>query len=236
MTKLTKSAKAVSGRRAVTVHVKTAKYRKKSSNQWLERQLNDPYVAESKRLGYRSRAAFKLIQLDEKYKFLGKGKRIVDLGCAPGGWTQIAVMRNKGAGQVVGLDILETESVAGATLIQQDFTEPEAADKLKALLQGEADIVMSDMAANTTGHQQTDHLRTIHLVELAYDFAKEVLAEGGIFIAKVFQGGAEGELLADVKRNFKKVGHFKPDASRKASPETYLVAIGYRGKSRSMES
>ena len=198
--------------------------------------MNDPYVAESKRLGYRSRAAFKLIQLDEKYKFLGKGKRIVDLGCAPGGWTQIAVMRNKGAGQVVGLDILETESVAGATLIQQDFTEPEAADKLKALLQGEADIVMSDMAANTTGHQQTDHLRTIHLVELAYDFAKEVLAEGGIFIAKVFQGGAEGELLADVKRNFKKVGHFKPDASRKASPETYLVAIGYRGKSRSMES
>lgn len=192
--------------------------------------MNDPYVAESKRLGYRSRAAFKLIQLDEKYKFLGKGKRIVDLGCAPGGWTQIVVMRNKGAGQVVGLDILETESVAGATLIQQDFTEPEAADKLKALLQGEADIVMSDMAANTTGHQQTDHLRTIHLVELAYDFAKEVLAEGGIFIAKVFQGGAEGELLADVKRNFKKVGHFKPDASRKASPETYLVAIGYRGK------
>ena len=227
MTKLTKSAKAVSGRRAVTVHVKTAKYRKKSSNQWLERQLNDPYVAESKRLGYRSRAAFKLIQLDEKYKFLGKGKRIVDLGCAPGGWTQVAVMRNKGAGQVVGLDILETE---------QDFTEPDAADKLKSLLQGEADIVMSDMAANTTGHQQTDHLRTIHLVELAYDFAKEVLAEGGIFIAKVFQGGAEGELLADVKRNFKKVGHFKPDASRKASPETYLVALGYRGKFRSMEN
>lgn len=179
-------------------------------------------------MGYRSRAAFKLIQLDEKYKFLGKGKTIVDLGCAPGGWTQIAVERNKGSGQVVGIDILETEPIKGATLICQDFTEPEAADKLKELLQGEADIVMSDMAANTTGHQQTDHLRTIALVETAYEFAKEVLAEGGIFIAKVFQGGAEGELLADVKKNFKKVGHFKPDASRSSSPETYLVAVGYK--------
>lgn len=192
-------------------------------------------MAESKRLGYRSRAAFKLIQLDEKYKFLGKGKTIVDLGCAPGGWSQIAVMRNKGSGQVVGLDILETDPVEGATLIQQDFTEPDAADKLKVLLKGEADIVMSDMAANTTGHQQTDHLRTIHLVELAYEFAKEVLAEGGIFISKVFQGGAEGELLADVKKNFTKVAHFKPDASRKASPETYLVAIGFKGKFRSVD-
>ena len=234
MTNLTKSTRSITGRRGVTVKVKTAKYRKKSSNQWLARQLNDPYVAESKRLGYRSRAAFKLIQLDEKYKFLGKGKTIVDLGCAPGGWTQIAVLRNKGSGQVGGLDILETEPIAGAVTIQQDFTEADAADKLKALLHGEADIVMSDMAANTTGHQQTDHLRTIHLVELAYDFAKEVLADGGIFIAKVFQGGAEGELLADVKRNFAKVSHFKPAASRKESPETYLVAQGYRGKSRSV--
>ena len=172
MGKLTKSAKEVRGRHQLAVRVKTSKYRDKSSNKWLARQLNDPYVAESKRLGYRSRAAFKLIQLDEKYKFLGKGKRIVDLGCAPGGWTQVAVMRNKGVGQVVGIDILETEAVPGATLIQQDFTEPDAADKLKALLDGEADIVMSDMAANTTGHQQTDHLRTIALVEIAYDFAK----------------------------------------------------------------
>lgn len=181
-------------------------------------------------MGYRSRAAFKLIQLDEKYKFLGKGKTIVDLGCAPGGWTQIAVMRNKGTGQVVGLDTLETEPVEGATVIQQDFTEEDAADKLKALLHGKADIVMSDMAANTTGHQQTDHLRTINLVELGYEFAKEVLATGGIFIAKVFQGGAESSLLADVKKNFTKVSHFKPDASRKSSPETYLVAQGYRGR------
>ena len=205
MGKLTKSAKEVRGRHQLTVRVKTSKYRDKSSNKWLARQLNDPYVAESKRLGYRSRAAFKLIQLDEKYKFLGKGKRIVDLGCAPGGWTQVAVMRNKGAGKVVGIDILETQPVEGATLIQQDFTEDEAAEKLKILLDGEADIVMSDMAANTTGHQQTDHLRTIALVEIAYTFAKEVLAEGGIFIAKVFKGGAEAGLLADIKKNFRKV-------------------------------
>ncbi len=230
MVKLTESAKQVRGRHSLAVRVKTSKYRKKSSNRWLERQLNDPYVAEAKRVGYRSRAAFKLIQLDEKYKFLGKGKTIVDLGCAPGGWTQIAVFRNKGSGQVVGMDILETEPINGATLICQDFTESDAPDKLKALLNGPADVVMSDMAANTTGHQQTDHLRTIALVELAYDFAKEDLAEGGIFIAKVFQGGAEGELLADVKRNFEKVSHYKPDASRQGSPETYLVAQGYKGK------
>lgn len=230
MAKLTQSAKKVSGRRGLTVHVKTAKYRRPSSTKWLERQLNDPYVAEAKRQGYRSRAAFKLIQLDEKYKFLGRGKTIVDLGCAPGGWTQVAVARNKGTGQVVGLDILETEPIVGATLICQDFTTEDAPDKLKALLNGPADVVMSDMAANTTGHQQTDHLRTIALVELAYAFAKEVLAPGGIFIAKVFKGGTEGELLKDMKQNFAKVAHAKPDASRKGSPEEYVVAIGFRGE------
>lgn len=227
MAKLTQSAKKIRGRKGVTVRVKTAKYHKPSSNRWLERQLNDPYVAESKRLGYRSRAAFKLIQLDEKYKFLGKGKTIVDLGCAPGGWTQVAVERNRNSGQVIGIDILEAEPINGATLICQDFTEDGAAEKLKALLQGNADIVMSDMAANTTGHQQTDHLRTISLVEAAYTFAKEVLAPGGIFIAKVFQGGAEAGLLADMKKNFAKVSHCKPDASRQSSPETYVVAQGY---------
>ena len=232
MTKLTKSAKEVRGRKTLAVRVKTAKSRSKSSTKWLTRQLNDPYVAEAQRRGYRSRAAFKLIQLDEKFHFLGKGKRIVDLGCAPGGWTQVAVMRNKGAGKVVGIDILETQPIEGATLIQQDFTEEDAADKLKALLNGKADIVMSDMAANTTGHQQTDHLRTIGLVEAAYEFAKEVLADGGIFIAKVFQGGAEGGLLADAKKNFAKVGHCKPDASRQGSPETYLVCIGFRGNNK----
>lgn len=229
MAKLTKSAREITGRHKLTVRVKSAKRNTKSSNQWLQRQLNDPYVAESKRLGYRSRAAFKLIQLDEKYQFLGKGKTIVDLGCAPGGWTQVAVMRNKGTGQVVGIDILETEPIDGATIICQDFTEESAAERLKELLNGKADIVMSDMAANTTGHKQTDHLRTIGLVEMAYHFAKEVLNEGGIFISKVFQGGAEAELLNDVKKNFEKVVHFKPDASRKESPETYLVAIGFRG-------
>ena len=231
MTKLTKSAKEVRGRKNLAVRVKTAKFRSKSSTQWLQRQLNDPYVAEAQRLGYRSRAAFKLIQLDEKFHFLGKGKRIVDLGCAPGGWTQVAVMRNKGAGKVVGIDILETQPIAGATLIQQDFSEPEAAEKLKILLDGKADIVMSDMAANTIGHQQTDHLRTIALVEIAYEFAKEVLDEGGIFITKVFKGGMENALLADIKKNFAKVVHAKPDASRQGSPEEYLVAIGFRGNS-----
>lgn len=228
MAKMTKSAKLVRGRKTLTVRVKTAKYRKTSSNRWLERQLNDPYVLESKQLGYRSRAAFKLIQLDEKFKFLGKNKTIVDLGCAPGGWTQIAVERLHGTGQIVGLDILETQPIEGATLICQDFTSEDAPDKLKALLNGEADVVMSDMAANTTGHQQTDHLRTIALVEAAYAFAKEVLKKGGIFIAKVFQGGAEGEMLADMKKNFNKVSHFKPDASRTTSPETYVVAQGFK--------
>lgn len=228
MAKLTQSAKLVRGRKTLTVRVKTAKYNKPSSNRWLQRQLNDPYVMESKRLGYRSRAAFKLIQLDEKFHFLGKGKTIVDLGCAPGGWTQIAALRNKGSGQIVGMDLLAAEPIEGAVMLQQDFTEPSAPEKIKALLHGAADVVMSDMAANTTGHQQTDHLRTIALVELAYNFAKEILADGGIFIAKVFQGGTEGELLADMKKNFARVTHFKPDASRQDSVEMYVVASGFK--------
>ncbi len=233
MAKLTKSAKEVRGRKILTVKLKEAKYHSSSSNRWLERQLNDPYVAEAKRLGYRSRAAFKLVQLDEKYKFLSKNKVVVDLGCAPGGWSQIAAERLKGTGKLVGLDILPTEPMDGATFVCQDFTEEGATEKLLDLLGGEkADIVMSDMAANTTGHQQTDHLRTIGLVEAAYAFAKTVLAPGGIFIAKVFQGGAESSLLSDMKKNFAKVGHYKPDASRDKSPETYVVALGYQNSGK----
>jgi 23S rRNA (uridine2552-2'-O)-methyltransferase len=230
MAKLTKSAKEVRGRKMLAVRLKDGRYHSSSSNRWLERQLNDPYVAEAKQRGYRSRAAFKLIQLDEKYKFLTKNKVIVDLGCAPGGWSQIAALKLKGTGTLVGLDILPTEPLEGATFVCQDFTLDGATEKLLELLKGQkANVVMSDMAANTTGHQQTDHLRTIGLVEAAYDFAKTVLAPNGIFIAKVFQGGAEGELLTDMKKNFMKVSHFKPDASREKSPETYVVAQGFRG-------
>jgi len=230
MAKLTKSAKEVRGRKMLAVRLKDGRYHSSSSNRWLERQLNDPYVAEAKQRGYRSRAAFKLIQLDEKYHFLSKNKVIVDLGCAPGGWSQIAALKLKGTGTLVGLDILPTEPLEGATFVCQDFTEEGATEKLLELLKGQkADVVMSDMAANTTGHQQTDHLRTIGLVEAAYDFAKTVLTSGGIFIAKVFQGGAEGEMLSDMKKNFMKVSHVKPDASREKSPETYVVAQGFRG-------
>lgn len=230
MAKLTKSAKEVRGRKMLAVKLKDGRYHSSSSNRWLERQLNDPYVQEAKRLGYRSRAAFKLIQLDEKYKFLSKNKVVVDLGCAPGGWSQVASLKLKGTGKLVGLDILPTEPMDGATFVCQDFTEEGATEKLLELLDGNrANVVMSDMAANTTGHQQTDHLRTIGLVEAAYEFAKTVLAIDGIFIAKVFQGGAEGGLLADMKKNFKKVSHYKPDASRDKSPECYVVAQGFKG-------
>jgi 23S rRNA (uridine2552-2'-O)-methyltransferase len=229
MAKLTQSAKQVRGRKMLAVKVKNAKYNTTSSNRWLLRQLNDPYVAESKRQGYRSRAAFKLIQLDEKYHFLGKGKTIVDLGCAPGGWTQVAALKNKGEGQIVGMDLLATEPIEGAVLLQQDFTADEAPAMIKALLNGPADVVMSDMAANTTGVQNIDHLRTLGLVEMAYDFAKEILAVGGIFIAKVFQGGTEQNLLNDMKRHFSKVTHYKPDASRQDSVEMYVVAQGFKG-------
>ncbi|MBR5598623.1 MAG: RlmE family RNA methyltransferase [Alphaproteobacteria bacterium] len=214
----------------LAVKLKDGRYHSSSSNRWLERQLNDPYVQEAKRLGYRSRAAFKLIQLDEKYKFLSRNKVVVDLGCAPGGWSQVASLKLKGTGVLVGLDILPTEPLEGATFVCQDFTEEGATEKLLELLKGQrANVVMSDMAANTTGHQQTDHLRTIGLVEAAYEFAKTVLADDGIFIAKVFQGGAEGGLLSDMKKNFKKVSHYKPDASRDKSPECYVVAQGFKG-------
>ena len=212
--------------------VKTAGQRKSSSTRWLQRQLNDPYVAEAKKQGYRSRAAFKLLQLDEKFSLLRRGQRIVDLGAAPGGWTQIAVARAKpeaGGGKVVALDYLEMDPVPGAAILQVDFLDPEAPDKLKAALGGQADLVLSDMAAPTTGHAQTDHLRIMGLAEVAADFAAEVLAPDGAFVCKLFQGGAEKELLDRLKRDFAKVRHAKPEASRSDSSETYLVATGFRG-------
>jgi len=217
--------------RGAAVRVKTAKKRTLSSTQWLERQLNDPYVAEAKRRGYRSRAAFKLLQLDEKHHLLKAGARIVDLGCAPGGWLQVAAERVKPGrgGRLVGIDILPTDPVAGAALLELDFLDPTAPERLKALLGGPADLVLSDMAAPTTGHAATDHLRIMALAEAAYDFAADVLAPGGAFVAKVFQGGAERQLLDRLKRDFASVRHAKPPASRAGSAETYVVAAGFRG-------
>jgi 23S rRNA (uridine2552-2'-O)-methyltransferase len=223
---------APSGRTA-TVRVRTAKQRSLSSTLWLERQLNDPYVAEAKRQGWRSRAAFKLLQLDERFHFLKRGARIVDLGCAPGGWTQVAVARAGERGTVVGIDVLPTDPVPGATLLQLDFLAPEAPERLAALLGGRADVVLTDMAAPTTGHAATDHLRIMALAEAAYDFARSVLAPGGSFVAKVFQGGAERELLARLKADFAAVRHAKPPSSRAESAETYVVAMGFRGRSQS---
>ncbi len=212
--------------------VKTAGKRSNSSTRWLQRQLNDPYVAEARKQGYRSRAAFKLLQLDEKFGLLRPNQRIVDLGAAPGGWTQIAVAFAKpdtGNGKVVALDYLEMDPVPGATILQLDFLEPEAPDRLKAALGGPADLVLSDMAAPTTGHGPTDHLRIMGLAEAAADFAAEVLAPDGAFVCKLFQGGAEKTLLDRLKRDFAKVRHAKPEASRSDSSETYLVATGFRG-------
>ena len=222
-------------RRGMVVRVKTAKQRSASSAAWLARQLNDPYVAEAKRLGYRSRAAFKLIELDERFHLLKRGARIVDLGAAPGGWTQIAARKigvEEGRGKLVAADILPMEGVPGATVLQQDFLDEKAPAEILAALGGQADLVLSDMAAPTTGHAQTDHLRIVALAEAAYEFAKEVLAPGGTFVAKVFQGGAEGELFAALKRDFTSLRHAKPPASRAESAEVYVVAQGFRGANR----
>ena len=218
--------------RELTVKVKTAKRRKLSSTLWLQRQLNDPYVHEAKRQGYRSRAAFKLIQLDERFHILKPGLRVVDLGAAPGGWTQVAVQKvggGKRGSAVVGMDILEWDPIPGAVTLQGDFLADDAPDRLKAALGGPADVVLSDMAAPTTGHPSTDHLRIIGLVEVALHFALEVLTPGGTFVAKVFQGGTEKTLLDLLKTNFTSVRHAKPPASRQGSAETYVVAMGFRG-------
>jgi 23S rRNA (uridine2552-2'-O)-methyltransferase len=216
--------------RALKVRVKTSKRRKQSSNLWLERQLNDPYVARAKREGFRSRAAFKLMEIDDKARVLKKGARVIDLGAAPGGWSQVAAKR-VGAprqGRVVAIDVLAMDFLPGVEFMQLDFLAADAPDKLKAMLGGPADVVLSDMAANATGHAKTDHLKIMALVEAAADFAREVLSPGGAFLAKVLQGGTEGALLAGLKRDFSSVKHVKPAASRADSAELYLLATGFR--------
>lgn len=219
--------------RLLHTKVKTARGRKNSSTLWLERQLNDPYVAEARTRGLRSRAAFKLMQLDDRYKLLKPGDAVVDLGAAPGGWTQVAVDRVgtlKGKGRVLAVDILEMEPVMGAEIMQLDFTEDDADVKVKAALGGPANAVISDMAAPTTGHRQTDHLRIVFMCDLALAFALDVLAPNGVFIAKVLKGGTENDLLEQMKKNFRTVRHAKPEASRADSREAYVVATGFRGK------
>jgi len=227
------STKSRPGTRNLKQRVKTAHKRTLSSQKWLERQLNDPYVARAKREGYRSRAAYKLLEIDEKYHVLKPGQRIVDLGAAPGGWSQIAAKKVGPKGKVVGIDLLPIDPMPGVEFIQLDFLDESAPDKLIEMLGGPADVVMSDMAANTTGHKKTDHLRIIGLAEAAIHFAREVLAPGGAFIAKVFQGGTESQLLADLKRDFAVVRHVKPAASRADSAELYVMATGFRGATES---
>ena len=232
-------AKKTSGRgtRDLRIKVKTARGRRLSSTLWLERQLNDPYVKLAKAEGYRGRAAFKIRDLDDKYRFLVPGARVVDLGCAPGGWCQIAVERvnalgqksGKAVGRVLGVDLQEVEPIAGAEIHQLDFLEDGADDKVRDWLGGKADVVMSDMAAASSGHKQTDHIRIIALCEAAAYFAFDVLEEGGTFVAKVLAGGAEGELQAILKRKFAKVANVKPPASRADSSEKFVVATGFRG-------
>jgi 23S rRNA (uridine2552-2'-O)-methyltransferase len=224
------SAKSGSGVRNLKQRVKTANKRSLSSQKWLERQLNDPYVARAKREGYRSRAAYKLLEIDEKYRILKPGQKVVDLGAAPGGWSQIAAKVVGPKGKVVGIDLLPIDPMPGVEFIQLDFLDETAPGKLIEMLGGPADVVMSDMAANTTGHKKTDHLRIIGLAEAAIYFAREILAPGGAFIAKVFQGGTENQLLADLKRDFAVVRHVKPAASRADSAELYVMATGFRGR------
>ena len=202
-----------------------------SSRRWLERQLNDPYVARAKREGYRSRAAFKLAEIDDKHHLLKPGGRVVDLGAAPGGWSQVAQKRVGPRGRVVAIDILAMDAIAGVEIAELDFLDPDAPGRLKAMLGGPADAVLSDMAANATGHRPTDHLKVMALVEAAAGFAREVLKPGGAFLAKVIQGGTEGTLLAALKRDFASVKHVKPAASRADSAELYVLATGFRGAS-----
>ncbi|WP_296425717.1 RlmE family RNA methyltransferase [Yoonia sp.] len=225
------------GQRDLTVKVKTARGRKLSSTMWLQRQLNDPYVKRAKADGYRGRAAYKILELDEKYRFLVPGARVVDLGCAPGGWCQVAVprvnalgeRRGKPQGYILGVDLQEVEPIAGAEIHQLDFMEDDADKQVVAWLNGKADVVMSDMAASASGHKQTDHMRIIALCEAAAYFAFDVLEEGGTFVAKVLAGGAEGDLQKLLKSRFTKVANVKPPASRSDSSEKFVVATGFKG-------
>lgn len=210
-------------------HIRTAKGRKISSTRWLERQLNDPYVKRAKADNYRSRAAYKLLELDERFALLKGVKAVVDLGIAPGGWSQV-VRRKQPAASIVGIDLLPTDPIDGVTILQLDFMAEEAPEELKRALGGSADLILSDMAANTVGHQQTDHLRTMALVEAGLEFAKEVLKPGGAYVAKVLAGGADHDLVAELKRNFAMVKHAKPPASRKGSSEWYVIAQGFKGR------
>jgi 23S rRNA (uridine2552-2'-O)-methyltransferase len=226
-------AKDTTGRLHVTV--KSGGKRKLSSKLWLERQLNDPYVAQAKREGYRSRAAYKLIEIDDKYHFLKPGITVVDLGAAPGGWSQIAAKRvgaASGKGRVVAIDLLEMPAIVGVSFAQLDFLAEDAPNRLIEMMDGRADVVLSDMAANTTGHRKTDQLRMIGLVEAAASFAAEVLKPGGAFLAKTFQSGADAELMTQLKRDFASVRHVKPASSRKDSSERYVLAMGFRGGPR----
>ncbi|MGH6825835.1 RlmE family RNA methyltransferase [Methyloceanibacter sp.] len=221
------------GSRKLTVKLRTAKGRKTASTRWLQRQLNDPYVEEAKRRGYRSRAAFKLIEMDDKHRFLRPGMIVLDLGAAPGGWSQIAAERVgavEGRGQVLAVDLAAIEPLPGVEVLTLDVSAENAAAAIRAGLKGgHADAVLSDMASPATGHRATDHLRVVALVEAALDLAEDVLKPGGTFLAKVFQGGAGGELVTRLKRSFAKVSHVKPKASRKESPEVYVLATGFRG-------
>ena len=210
--------------------LKTAKGRKVSSTRWLERQLNDPYVKRAKAENYRSRAAYKLLELDERFGLLRGVKAVVDLGIAPGGWSQV-VRRKAARARIVGIDLLRTDPIEGVEILQMDFMDEDAPEKLRDALGGEADLVLSDMAANTVGHQQTDHLRTMALVEAGLEFAREVLSPGGAYVAKVLAGGADSQLVAELKRSFATVKHAKPPASRKDSSEWYVVAQGFKGAS-----
>ncbi len=230
-----KAGKLGSGRQ-LTVRVKKAKKLSASSARWLQRQLNDPYVHAAKRDGYRSRAAYKLLQLDEKFSLIKPGMRIVDLGAAPGGWSQVlseivfASKKTEKKSQIIALDILPMDPLTDVIIFNTDFTTDEAPEQIRGALNGKADLVLSDMAAPTTGHNATDHLRIIGLAELAYDFARSILAPNGAFVCKLFQGGADKDLLATLKKDFASVKHAKPAASRSDSAETYVVAQGFRGK------